>query len=122
MAIQGKVLSHSEIREAKLDTLRVANKEDVVFVVQEAIKTECLKRMITHVSEGPAQPPVNKDTVLKPVSLQDFETPTSPFYFEKLFSNPKDMDVLDELYKMYHEIDISERSNIAGKIIPVSLD
>lgn len=121
LAVQFKILSDSEIRAAQLAVMKSVQKDATVFEVREREKRESLKRMITHVSDGPAQPPIDDSTKFIPVTLQDFELPLGPMYFEKVFSRPKDVAVLERLYSKFHELSLDEAQSIEGKLIPVSL-
>lgn len=121
LAVQFQVLTDSQMREAQVVVMKSASKDATIFDVRELEKRECIKRMLTHVSDGPAQPPVTDETKWVPVDLQKLEDPLSPLSFDKLFSLPKDVAVLEKLFEKFHELTLSEIGSIEGKLIPVSL-
>jgi hypothetical protein len=118
-AIQFKLLSESEQRAAQVAAARAVSEDKNALGLEVRLleQREAAKRMITHITEGPAQPPINDATPFKAINALEMERD-----FDKLFAAyPKDVAVLSQLYTKFHELTMSEVSDIEGKLIPVSL-
>jgi len=116
-AVQFKLLTESEQRAAQVAAAHAATKESIGLEVRLIEQREAIKRMLTHITEGPAQPPIDEKTPFKPLNQLEIERD-----FDALFSKyPKDVAVLAQLYTKFHELTLSEVTDIEGKLIPVSL-
>jgi len=117
--VQCKVLSSSEVRDIYAALAKSgATENGATFIL--ALQIEGIKRMVTHVTKEPLQAPLDANTAMTPVTLEDFELPSSPLRFDKLF-NAKDVEELTVLYSTYHQMSGQERENLQGKVIIVSL-
>lgn len=116
-AIQFKLLTESDQREAQVAAAKAATKDTIGLEVRLLEQREAIKRMVTAITEGPAQPPISDATEFKPVTHFQLEQD-----FDKYFGAfPKDVAVLAQLYTKFHELTLSEVQDIEGKLIPVSL-
>lgn len=125
-------MSNRAVRYRQLDALKVQKleAEAAKAVGSEATIGELRNmqllygvwEMVYQVSD-PTDDPAKLDpkTGWKAVNPVDFITPGNPFYGPKLFT-PKDLGILKQEYRKYHEVPQMEYDLIAGKSISLLED
>jgi hypothetical protein len=109
-AVRVEPLNATASDEALVNAARLAGKEATIFEVTKQQYVLGLRQFVKEISEPCDDPMTAKWRKVKPEDLDNLAD----------FFTAKDLMVLEQIYREYHEVTKQELDDIVGKALPVS--
>jgi len=119
--VRVRLLTPSEKRAADAAGADSAGNNASIMALVEAQRFECWKRTVTEVTEEDELKTILGDEVKwHKLTLQDLEMP-GPYNVDQLFTC-KDTEMLELIFKNYHDVGQAELHMLSGKALPVATE
>lgn len=112
-AVRVEALDYAEVNQNLDDAVKFMTENATSFQLKKKEWAIGIRQFVREISE-PCKDPFDPNVKWRKVSVADFEEGVGKFF------NVKDMMVLEQLYRDYHDLTKGELDAITGKAMPVA--